>query len=457
MNRMEEYEALMAQLDREIPELDTTLDRAMKKKRTRNIHAAVRSVTGIAASFVMFVLLVNFCAPVAYACSLVPGLRELAAAVTFSNSLSDAVENEFVQPLDLSQTENGVTAKIEYLIVDQKQINIFYRLESDQYQQLAADPDIDCEDDEIGFCVVNNSFSEENGELLSITVDFTHGNVPDKLQCTLRVYSNYVDHSVAPSNQITDEVYSDDVYDRPGYVAELTFNLEFDPAFTAAGKIIPVNQTVVLEGQQITITDIEVYPTHMRIEIAESADNTAWLKRLDFYIETDLGMKFEPVSSGITATGSADSPSMVSYRADSSYFYEANHLKLVITGAKWLRKDMETTYVNLLTGETGPLPEGASFESAQREGDGWVVTFRAEWTEDKPMYQLFGQTFYDADGNEYEINMWSNMHGDPDEDGNHTYFLEQFPLKNYPYDEVWLSPSYSHEWVAEDLIVVPVQ
>ena len=54
-------------------------------------------------------------------------------------------------------------------------------------------------------------------------------------------------------------------------------------------KVFPVNQTVILDGQAITITDIEVYPSYMRVDIAESGDNTAWLKKLDFYIETDWG------------------------------------------------------------------------------------------------------------------------------------------------------------------------
>ena len=193
----------------------------------------------------------------------------------------------------------------------------------------------------------------------------------------------------------------------------------------------------------------------MRVEIAESADNTAWIKDLDFYIETDWGMKFE-TGSGITATGSADSPSMISYRADSPYFYEAEHLKLVITGAQWLRKDMETTYLNLVTGEHGALPEGVTFDSAERSGNGWSVEFRADWKEDEPMHQLFGNKFFDADGNAYEINQWSTMYGDADEEGNITYFREKFPLKNYSYDEVWLSPQYSHYWTAEDLIVVSV-
>ncbi len=40
--------------------------------------------------FFLFVLLVNFSAPIAYACSQVPILRELAEAVTFSPSVGIA-------------------------------------------------------------------------------------------------------------------------------------------------------------------------------------------------------------------------------------------------------------------------------------------------------------------------------------------------------------------------------
>lgn len=457
MNRKNEFEAMIEELNHPVPGLEATLDRAYKKKRKRTTKMIVRPLSGLAACFAVFVLLVNFCAPVAYACSLVPGLRELAAVVTFSRSLTDAVENEYVQPMDLSQTQNDITAEIAYLIVDQKNVNIFYRLQSDIYQQLNADPDINCDDQDVGFCVVNNSFGQENGELLSITVDFTQGTVPDNLHCKLKVYSNTVDYTQVSAEQSVADIYADDPYEEPNYLAEFDFLLEFDPKFTASGKIFPVNETVILEGQKITVTNIEVYPSHMRVEIAEDTDNTAWLKDLEFYIETDWGMKFDPVSNGITATGSADSPSMVSYRADSTYFYEADHLKLVITGAQWLRKDMKTTYLNLVTGEHGELPEGAEFDSARKQGSGWVVKFRAAYDEDEPMYQLFGNLFYDADGNEYEINQWSSRHGDPDEEGNITFFYNEIPLLHFTDDEVWLTPHFSHNWVAEDFIVITIQ
>ena len=440
-------------------ELETSPEGAPGEKRKRNAKMIVRPLAGLAACFAVFVLLVNFCAPVAYACSLVPGLRELAAAVTFSRSLTDAVENEYVQPMDLKQTENAITAEVAYLIVDQKQVNVFYRLDSDQYEALTADPEVlDADGKRPAPCSYHSTgFGAENGELRCLSIDFVDDNVPDSLRIKLDVYTNGIrDEHVAPE-QAVEDIYSVDLYEEPDYLAHFDFLLEFDPKFTAAGKIFPVNQTVILEGQAITITDIEVYPTHMRVDIAESPDNSAWLKGLDFYIETDWGMKFEAASSGIISTGSGDSPSMVSYRADSTYFYEAEHLKLVITGAKWLRKDMQTTYLNLITGEHGEIPEGSEFVSATKQGSGWVVRFKAALEEDGPMYQLFGHLFYDADGNAYEINQWSSMYGDPDENGNTTYFYDEFPLLKFTGDEVWLTPHFSHNWVAEDQIVVTIQ
>ena len=458
MNRKNEFETMIEELNQPAPGLETTLDRAYKRKRKRTTQLIVRPLAGLAACFAVFVLLVNFCAPVAYACSLVPGLRELAAAVTFSRSLTDAVENEYVQPMDLSQTQNDITAEVAYLIVDQKQVNVFYRLDSDKYEKLYADPDVRSADgNRPESCSYHSTgFDAENGELRCLSIDFVDNDVPDKLRIALRVNPNMVVEEVAPEHSV-DDLYSDDIYEEPSYLAEFEFLLEFDPKFTAAGKVFPVNQTVILEGQAITITDIEVYPTHMRVDIEESPDNTAWMKGLEFYIETDWGMKFDAASSGILSTGSADSPSMVSYRADSSYFYESNHLHLVITGAQWLRKDMQTTYLNLVTGEHGELPEGAAFDSARKHGGGWIVKFRADLDEDDPMYQLFGHKFYDADGNEYEIKQWSSMYGDPNEEGNITHFYDEFPLLNYPYDEVWLSPQYSHNWIAENPIIIPVQ
>ena len=189
MNRMEEYQALRLQLEQPVPELENTLQRAkmrLHRKRMRLFRAA----GSIAACFAVFVLLVNFCAPVAYACSKVPVLRELAEAVTFSRSLTDAVNNEYVQPIALKQTSGGITASVEYLIVDQKQVNVFFRLASNAYTSLGIDPDVSLPDGQrIGSCSLGlNEWDVPNGELQSVTLEVYDGDVPASIRLKLEVY-----------------------------------------------------------------------------------------------------------------------------------------------------------------------------------------------------------------------------------------------------------------------------
>ena len=140
MNRLKEYEDLLQEIDSSVPALENTLERAHSKRVHR--QRMVRPIASVAMAFVLFVVLVNFSTPVAYACSKVPVLRELAEAVTFSRSLSDAVDNEYVQSICLAQEDGEVSASIEYLIVDQKQVNVFFKLFSDTYENLAVYPTV---------------------------------------------------------------------------------------------------------------------------------------------------------------------------------------------------------------------------------------------------------------------------------------------------------------------------
>lgn len=460
MNRKEEYEHLLAELEDSTPSLEESIGKA--KLRQRRNRMILRPLGGVAAAFAIFVLLVNTCAPVAYACSRIPVLRELAEAVTFSRSLSDAVEHEYVQEMDLVQTKDGITAEIPYLIVDQKQVNVFYRLYSDTHQNLDADPDVlTAEGEDPGGYTLSSSWFAGDSGLQHISIDYVEGDVPGSLRLILRVrdMGSGTGEEEAPAQAVEEDFRDDAAPTEPDYLVAFDFLLEFDPTFTETGKVIPLEQTAVLDGQTIILETVEIYPTHLRLEVRDDPGNTAWLKDLDFYIQTEDGTVFSSDISGITATGGVDddSQSMVSYRAESSFFYDAKELTLVITGAQWLEKDRERIRVDLATGQTDPLPEGVTFEKAERQGNGWTVSFRVEYREGEPMQQVFGFTAYDAEGNSYEINRCSTSYGEPDENGNYTYYTNRFPLKRYPYDEVWLEPTYTHFWDAEEPVIIEVQ
>ena len=465
MNRMEEYQALRLQLEQPVSALDGTLQRAQKRLHRKRMRL-FRAAGSLAACFAAFVLLVNFCTPVAYACSKVPVLRELAEAVTFSRSLTDAVNNQYVQPIDLKQTSNGITASVEYLIVDQKQVNVFFRLNAPEDTALGIDPDVSLPDGQrIGSCSLGlNEWDVPNGQLQSVTLEVYDGDVPSSVRLKLKVYPQ---HSLSYDEPPEPTDRSDDLFSLPNtraqrdYVAEFDFLLEFDPDFTAPAKIYPVDQQVVLDGNTITVRQVEVYPTHLRVLVEDDPQNTASLRRLFFHIETDWGMKFHTESNG-TVSFSFEDSQVTTYRADSTYFYRADHLRMVITAAEWLDKNMETVYVNLATGETGRLPEGVEFLSAEHHPEGWIVTFKAlqrKWYSDADVvsHQLFSHRYLGADGTEGDIRSWTSG-GTVLADGEwETHFTEQFPLTDYHEEEVWLKPNYSHVWLAPSPVVIPIQ
>ena len=456
MSRNEEYKNLLAELESVPAELEYTVEKAVKRKTAlqKKRRAWGISCGSIAACFTAFVLLVNLSVPFARACGSIPVLRELAKAVAWSPSLSAAVENQYVQPIGQSQTVNGITATIEYVIVDQKQLNIFFILNAPGYDNLNAEmpryePEQVCS-------TIGSSWDQPPGTLLHYTLDYGDHNVPDSFTMTFGV-TTYVEPdwsegpTEAPVRSYEDEMLEPVEAEEPDYLAEFTFALAFDPQFTAKGELIPVNRTFGMDGQSLTVTEVEVYPTHVRVNVADDPSNTAWLKSLAFYLENEDGERFEPISNGVSATGDEDSPAYVSFRLESPYFAHSEHLILHITGAEWLDKDMETVRMDLAHRTAERLPEGVAFQSAEKRDGGWVLTFRVQQREENHSYQVWYATFYDEAGNQYEANRRGTT-----TDGS-GYFEEMLPLPGYQEDEVWLQPTYSRTTTETTPIAIPIK
>lgn len=450
MNRKEEYSDLLRELDNTPPALEHAVLRAKARaKKAARIHRFFMiPASSVAAFLIIFIAIVNVSTTFASACGRIPILRELAAAAAFSPSLKAAVENEYVQPMGLAQSENGVTMRVEYVIVDQKQLNIFYSLQSQIYSHLDVTPAIEGPDGEPmeGYSIFFGSFDAENGELRHITVDFIDGNMPGSLLFTCKVHESERTVTAAP---VPDDGNETEEYKEPEWIAAFAFTLRFDPTYTHKGEIVSLNQRFVLDGQYLTATTVEIYPTHIRLNLADDEDNTAWLQSLVFYLENERGERFAAISSGISATGSADSPFMASHRLESSFFSKSRSLTLYITEAIWLDKDMERVKIDLANGTAEKLPEGVELKQAVRGGSDWQLTFSGAERGENGSYQLFRTTYYDEAGNEYEYGSWSTTKGGyyDGEAGKHVEtpgkFLVRFSLKDYPFDTVYLSPSFS--------------
>ena len=455
MTRNEAYQALLNELEVTPPALDGTVGRALRRRRRdRRVRIFGIPAGSLAACFLGFVLLVNLFPPFARACGNVPVLRALAQAVAWSPSLSAAVEHDYVQPMGQSQTVNNITATIEYVIVDQKQVNIFLTLGGEGYETLTAEmpeftPDQKC-------AVLGADTQQAPGTLLHFTLDYQDNSVPEGFTMAFGVTGETAaDASAAPAEPSADRSLEDEMLEdvpeyAPDILATFTFDLAFDPTYTARGETVPVNSTFQLDGQTLTVTEAEVYPTHVRVNVEGAADNTAWLEDLDFYLENEDGERFDSISNGVSATGDPDTPSMKSFRLESPYFADSAHLTLHITGATWLDKEKERVRADLKAGTVEWLPEGVSVQSMQHRQDGWVLTFDVTAPADAHK-QVFASRYYGEDGTEYDMDRfgWSFL-----DDGHGEAYL---PLRGYEQDTVWLELSWSHASQAETPVTIPIK
>lgn len=424
MNRSEEYMNLLEELNQMPKELDSSLQRASvkyKRNRRRRIMIPFTLVTAFA---LMFIIMVNGSSSFAYACGRIPVLDKLAKAVSFSPSLKAAVENEYVQPIELEQTIDDITIRIEYVIVDQKQLNVFYSVNSDDYIGPDGMPEFMNMDGSGVKAVISQGSADEETGLSLVTVDFTDEDVPDTI---------FVDFKVKNTGPFH-------------------FEMKLDPYYTTQGEEIIVDKTFEIDTEILTLETAEIYPSHLRFNFMDEKNSTAWMKSLSFYLVNEKGERFDQVINGISATGSVDSKMMRTQRLESSFFSKSKELTLYITGVTWLDKDSEKLKLDLVNVTAEKLPEGVTFHKAVRQNDGWYLTFKAIKADIMSFNQIWDHIYYDEIGKSYEINQWST--GTNEETNEYTVSI---PLLGYPYDSVYLEPIFTRAVELTEPIIIKIK
>ena len=427
MTRQEEYQTLRIELENVPEALENTVERALarenacrRKRRAWSIPAG-----SLAACLALFLVLVNAFPTFAAACEGVPVLGRLAEALQFDRSLRRAVENDYVQHLDLSETQNGITARVEYLIVDQKNVNLFFRLRAEDGRPLQAGYQLDAP----GCVSLLTGVGLQAGDTLRQLSVMAEDQLPDTLELTLRAYRE-----------------SSGGGERGEPAAEFHFTVTYDPTFTAQGETIPAGTDFTLDGQTLTLDRAEVYPTHMRLILREAAENTAALRALDFCLTDDRGNTYDAGAGSILSMGSGEGERC--YLLESPWFLEGKGFTLHIRGAQFLTKGREWVRFDLREGTAQGLPEGVSLEGVQHYGDTWRISFR---TDGLPVGgtlhgSLFGSGYRSEDG-ALQGYVGRGLGGDG---------TEYVTLEGYPGDVVYLSLSYDRSVLLSQPLDLPL-
>jgi hypothetical protein len=138
MDREQEHIALKQELESTPPTLDDVFLKAQSRKRKRIIRKAIITPLGsCAAVFILFVGLVNFSPAIAAAAEQIPGLQRLLEFVSFSPSLTELVEQGYVQTVGLEQRVGDSTLRVEHIIKEGKQLHVFMTLDPSAYDHMS--------------------------------------------------------------------------------------------------------------------------------------------------------------------------------------------------------------------------------------------------------------------------------------------------------------------------------
>lgn len=461
MSRNEEYFALLSQLE-QAPLPPTLADsvprariRAHRHSRRRGWQASLASLGGAAAAFV---LAVNLSAPFALACGRVPILKELAAAVATSPSMKAAIAHDYIQYVGQSQTENGVTVTLEYLILDRSQLNIFCTVTGeDRYDSFQLNPTLSTPEGAPleGWGISGESFTPGQLGGFSATLD-SNAILPEQLHLTVRVTAM---ERTSDTPAIPLDVPAAAHYDvEPRVIATLTFPLAVDKSRTGPGRQINIGQWVELDGERLQIRSLAIDATQARLTVVSDPNNSSWCEDLSFYLEDAKGKSYKAGAwatsgSSYLSRGEDREDGQVDYYLESPYFDGAAPYTLHITGADWLDKaeDKRLVRIDLNTGTATGLPQGVTLipgpcqpdESGRRQ-----LIFLVP--DDSRYHSRFSYAYYNGVGERHYFNSSWQSHS-PEHEGYHT---EGFTLSDYPYDTVALELSHTRFTLLEAPLTV---
>jgi len=357
----------------------------------------------IASLFIAFTLLVNLSFAFAQTVEGVPILGGLSAFVSFqlndtvsySPSLTKAVENEYLQVIGEEQTIGDITLRIEYVIVDQRQLHVFWSLHSDRYSNLfpTSIALLDAEGQPLGGYMVLGSRSmiglltgevAQDG-LRHYIFNFVDTEVPDRLIFESGVFDSSPEMAFEPNESQTTAFTN--IY-KAVPISTFSIPLTIDTGMVLQSETIAVNQEIAIDGQILSIDSIEILPTHTRVNITEHEQNTARLMDISCYLVDENGDRLDPTgySSDIWRYGDITT----TFHLESAFFIESQHLTLVITDVVWLSKNVLQTRVDLAAGVADNLPPGVELMSVERIENDWALAFSAPNREQK-----FHDPFYD--------------------------------------------------------------
>jgi hypothetical protein len=313
--------------------------------------------------------------------SQIPGMERIVQMISNDKGLQLAVNHNLLQPINVTDSHDGVSLTIDNIIRDEARLVVFYTLEG---PKTTTDTLNDIQ------------LLDEKGEFLHASYQtFTMQQIVGE-----KDRSSFIDvmipENTPPLKHVTVSFGSRPKVDAKKW--QVSFILDPDKAQNPK-KVLNIDKSITIGGQIIHIDKATIYPTRLLLNVSFDEMNSQHIfQLLDLKLVDDKGREWKFRSSFSTMNN--DHQQLIYF--ESMYFAEPKSLTLHGTGISALDKNELNVVIDPKSEALLKAPDGLSYVGSSIWGMDLRVNFRVKNLADGTGNLAFSEMI-DAEGKTYTI------------------------------------------------------
>lgn len=401
MNEMEKEmaEGKKSYMNIPIPnDIDLYIQKGMLKAKKKKLRRTQLFRISSFAAAVLIILFSSMRMSPAFAAfmSNIPGMENVVNLISHDRGLQLSLENDFIQPIGVSDKQEGITFTVDGIIVDEGRLNVFYTIQNDSKY-----PHVE---------IMGSRLLTETGQEMRYTVSSSQNTQPTTNVIQNRLDFNFLDHTKLPDSVLlsvkmaevstspttTDQISSEDRLLDSAWQVKIPIDHD---KFANLQEEIETNKTLEVDGQKITFKKVTIYPTRIALDVEFDPNNSKKIFGFrGLTIENEKGEK-------LSTFGASLGENSQTIYFESNYFNKPKHLYISGNHINALSKDQLTLAISLKDQQIVSAPDDqVKLAGITREGDYFLLTLTtanlAPW--DTQFYNIIGDSFTDASGKAYQ-------------------------------------------------------
>lgn len=244
----------------------------------------------------------------------IPILNKINELFSLNKNMLVAIENDYIQELNITKQQGDIKVDIDYMIVDEKNIYLFYKVYENN-SRLDSEFTASIKIDDDGYSSSSHYTKTENYEILQFNLYYLEEDF------VLNTFDFLVDYR---GN-------------------EIIIPIQIDQTKIAKVRTHEVNQTYKINNQELIITKVNIYPLSMEIHTKQGNDNGYIVDNVEFEIK--VNGKVRDKDMGIQATGFSRDTGIYdkTYYVPSTYFL-GDDFSVAIKSVELIKKPGIVTY-----------------------------------------------------------------------------------------------------------------